>query len=220
MTPDPVTVGPASTVKEIAQVLLTWDVGSVPVVDVGDLLVGVISDADLISREGYPTVRSHHLGALLDTAVADHLHHWSDRAEGLSAGEIMSSALVTCEPGETVAAVVRRMLTRELHSLPVVEDDRLVGVVTRRDCLALFDRPDVEVAGMVTQLLGNARWTPEGQSVRATVADGVVTLAGELHRHGDVKVVTRVAWGVPGVVGVVDRLTWRDAGPRSEPIRS
>lgn len=61
MTSNPVTVEPGATVKDIAHIMLEHDVRCVPVIDIGEQLVGVVSEADLLCREGYPTVRNHHL---------------------------------------------------------------------------------------------------------------------------------------------------------------
>src|ERR1700756_2314642 len=105
MTADPVTVEPTASVKDIAHVLLTHDIHCVPVVDIGDRLIGVVSEADLISREGYPTVRSHHLAGLLDAAVAEHRRHWSARAEGVTAAEIMTEDFISCAPDEPITVV-------------------------------------------------------------------------------------------------------------------
>jgi CBS domain-containing protein len=71
MTPKPVTVEPTATVKDIAHVRLEHDVRCLPVVDIGDQLVGIVSEADLVCREGDPTVRSHHLSPLIDEAPVE-----------------------------------------------------------------------------------------------------------------------------------------------------
>ena len=144
MTSTLVTVEPTTTVKDIAHFIVEHDVRCVPVVDIGGQVVGVVSETDLVCREGYPTVRSHHLAAMIDEAVADRRHHWTARAEGLTAQEIMTTDVVTCAPTETAAVVVRRMLRRGVRTLPVVEDRHLVGVLSRHDVLRLLDRPDHE----------------------------------------------------------------------------
>jgi hypothetical protein len=73
-------------------------------------LVGVVSEGDLVCRESYPTVRSHHLPAALDEAVAEHREHWTARAMGITAQGIMTTDVVTYAPAEPVAIVMRRML--------------------------------------------------------------------------------------------------------------
>jgi CBS domain-containing protein len=214
MTSTPVTVEPTATVKDIAHVLLERDVRCVPVVDIGDQLVGVVSEADLVCREGYPTVRSHHLAALIDAAVAEHRHHWTARAEGLTAGEIMTTDLITCLPTEPIALVVRRMLHGGVRTLPVIEDGHLVGVLSRHDILHLFDRPDPEVRDAVGDLLANPLWAPEGHDIQVEVLDGVVMLTGSVLHPRDRHLVGDRIRQVPGVIEVVNRLSWREPDPK------
>jgi CBS domain-containing protein len=215
MTSSPVTIEPAATVKDIAHVLLTHDVSCVPVVEIGDQLVGVVSEADLVCREGYPTVRSHHLAGIIDEAVADHRHHWRARAEGVTAQEIMTPGAVTCTPTETIGIVVRRMLRHGVRVLPVVEDRHLVGVLSRHDILRLFDRPDAEIEANITELLADPLWAPDSHAVNVEVRDGVVMLTGSVRHPSDKRLVHNLVGEVPGVIEVEDRLTWQTADPKS-----
>ena len=219
MTADPVVVEPAATIKDIAQALLDHDVRAVPVVDIGGVLVGVVSEADLLCREGYPTVRSHHLAGLIDHAVAEHRHHWTARAEGLTAGEIMTTKVVTCGPDELIPVVSRRMLEKEVRTLPVVEDGRLVGVLSRHDLLRLYDRPDPEIRRRIDRVLSSPLWTPEGQAVSAEVRDGVVILSGTVRYRSDAHVVSDVIRHLPGVLEVVDRMQWQEEDPKPSYLR-
>jgi CBS domain-containing protein len=186
-------------------------------VDVGEQLAGLVSEADLVVREGYPTVRSHHLAAMIDEAVAEHRHHWTARAEGLTAQEIMTTDVVTCSPTETVGIVVRRMLHHGVRALPVVEDRHLVGVLSRHDILRLFDRPDSEIKAGVTELLADPLWAPDSHAVDVEVEDGVVVLTGSVRHPGDERLVRNLVGEVPGVIEVVDRLTWLTPDPKPRP---
>jgi CBS domain-containing protein len=218
MTTTPVTVEPADTVRDIAHVMITRDVRSVPVVDIGEQLVGVVSEADLVCREGHPTARNHHLAAMIDEAVAEHRHHWTARSEGLTAEEIMTTDVLTCGPTETVGIVVRRMLRHDVRILPVVEDRRLVGVLSRHDILGVFDRPDREIMASVTELLADPSWTPEGHAVEVEVRDGVVILTGSVMHPSDKRLVHELVGEVPGVIEVLDRLNWQTPDPEPGPV--
>jgi CBS domain-containing protein len=219
MTRDPISVEPAATVKDIAHVLLEKDIRCVPVVDVGDTLVGVVSEADLISREGYPSIRSHHLTELINESLSEHRHHWAERAEGVTAGEIMTADLVTCRPDEPVAIVTRRMLREGVRTLPVVEDGRLVGVLSRHDLLRLFDRPDSEIRERIERLLTDPLWAPAEHSAEFSVRDGVVTLSGSARYESDVKVLGAVVRQVPGVIEVFNRMSAREGNRKSADLR-
>jgi CBS domain-containing protein len=214
MTSTPITVDPTATVRDIAHVLLQHDIRCVPVVDIGDTLIGVVSEADLVCREGYPTVRSHHLAAFLDETVAERRHHWTARAEGLTAGEIMTTGVITCGPTEPIAVAVRRMLQHAIRTLPVVHDGHLVGVLSRHDILPLFDRTDGQVRTSVTELLINPLLAPEGHAAQTEVRDGVVILTGSVRYPSDRAVLADLVRQLPGVLEVVDRLTVREREPK------
>lgn len=205
MTPNPVTVEPTATVKDIAEALLKHDIRSVPVVDIGDRMVGIVGEADLVCRDGYPTVRHHSLGHLLDEAPAGLRHRWPPPADGLTAGEIMTTDVITCAPDEPVSTVTRRMLHREVRAVPVVEDGRVVGMLSRHDVMRLFDRPDEEIRNRLAELLADPRMAPAGHAVEAHVRDGVVVLSGTVRRGDDGRVIGSLAREVPGVVDVIDR---------------
>ena len=214
MSHNPVSVEPAATVKDIAHVLLEHDIRCVPVIDVGDSLVGVVSGADSSAGEGYPTVRSHHLSDLVEQEWTEHRHHWAARAEGLTAGEIMTDQVITCQPEEPVTIVTRRMLRHDVRTLPVVDEDgRLVGIISRSDVLRLFDRPDAEIREGVERILADPLWTPSDHDAHAIVRDGVVILEGSARSQADVNVLVAAVRQVPGVTEVVNRLSTRTPTP-------
>lgn len=213
MTATAVTVEPTATVKDIAEVLLDRDIRCVPVVDVGNHLVGVVSEADLICREGCPSIRSHNLSDLVESIAVEHRHH-GERAEGLTAGEIMTENVITCRPDEPVAIVTRRMLRHELRTLPVTQDGRLMGVLSRHDVLRLFDRPDPEVRERVADLLADPLWSPDDHHVQARVMDGVVTLTGTVHYATEVDAVGSAVGQLPGVIEVVNRVSAEQPGAK------
>lgn len=205
MTPNPVVVEPTATVKDIAQAMLHHDVRTVPVIDVGDRLVGVVSEADLICREGYPTVRHHNLAAFVAGLPPDDAGRWTVRSEGLTAEEVMTTGVVTCQADEPVGAVARRMLERDVRTVPVIDQGRLVGVLSRHDILRMFVRPDGEVRQHISRILDTPAWGP-GHDVSAEVRDGVVVLSGTVEHPVDASVICSVVGQVPGVIEVVDRI--------------
>lgn len=203
MTPRPVTVEPTAPIQEIATLMHMRDIRAVPVVDIGDSLVGIVSEVDVICREGYPTVRSHTMAALLGNDQ-DRLNRWSERAEGLTAEEIMSKDVVTCSPDETVTVVTLRLLNRDVRSIPVVDQGRLVGIISRHDLLRMVDRPDSEVRWRVERLLGDPGWGPVGDHLVAEIQDGVVLLRGTVPNAESAGLFAAVLRHVPGVVEVID----------------
>lgn len=211
MTVPPITVEPTTTIKEIAHILLQRDIRTVPVVDTGDLLVGVVSEADVICREGTP--RRHNLSQFVDQLLK-HEHDWYDKADGITAGEIMTTHVITCSPAEPVPVVVRRMLSEDVRMLPVVEAGRLVGVVSRHDIMRVFDRPDSEIRERIASLLDSPLYAPEGNHIRAEVIDGMVHLSGSVRYPSDAQVVVSLVSGLPGVIEVRSELVHEFPEPK------
>ena len=141
----------------------------------------------------------------------------SPTAEGLTAHEIMTTDAVTRAPTETAAFVVRRRL-RLACTLLVVDDRHLVGVLSRHDVLRLLDRPDHEIMAGVSELLADPLWAPDGHDVEVEVRDGVVILTGTVLHPIDKRLVRNLAGEVPGVIKVVDRLTWQIPEPKPGPV--
>jgi CBS domain-containing protein len=204
MTTKLVTVNPTTLFKDAVQLLLAEGVSSLAVVDTDDDLIGVVTETDLVTKQAYP----HHESPSLDAkpTAASSEYHWTTKAQSRSVGDLMSTDVVTCLPGEDVHAVARRMLRRGVHQLPVVMDRKLVGIVSRQDVLATFDRPDEELESEVRRLIDNTLWISEGHA-EISVRDGVVTLDGAVRYPADVAIVSDVVANVRGVVDVINRLT-------------
>jgi CBS domain-containing protein/nitroimidazol reductase NimA-like FMN-containing flavoprotein (pyridoxamine 5'-phosphate oxidase superfamily) len=133
MTADVVTVASSTPLPEVVDVMLRNGISGVPVVDDG-VLVGIVTEADLVSKEAFPE-RRRPLQVVADMAFR-HENYWAHKAKGQNAGEIMSQPVRTVHPDEEVRAAAARMVIGGIKRLPVVDDGgRLVGIVTRRDVL-------------------------------------------------------------------------------------
>ena len=138
MTPQVVTIGPETPFKEIVARLANHRVSAVPVVDDDGLVLGVVSEADLLLKEEFPDPDA-------DTPL-----FWTkrrrlerDRAAATTARDLMSIAVVSIAPEATVAEAARRMHSAGVKRLPVLDErGRLVGIVSRADLLKVFNRPD------------------------------------------------------------------------------
>ena len=104
------TVAPSTTVAELLALLAEYNIGAVPVVD-GDAVVGIVSERDIVRR-----LHSSGTG-LLETATS----------------EIMSTHVTSCAPGDQVADLARIMTERRFRHMPVLVDEKLVGIVSIGD---------------------------------------------------------------------------------------
>jgi osmotically-inducible protein OsmY len=94
--------------------------------------------------------------------------------------------------------------------MPVVENDRVVGIVSRQDLLRLFHRDDAAIIGDVRSVLRNPLLTPEDNAVTASVAEGVVTLEGTVPYPPDLDVLEAMVWRIPGVVALQNQVVARE----------
>jgi len=216
MTTTVASVSASTPVQDVASTLFTAAVRAVPVLDADGALLGVISEADLL-----PVIAATEPSGRRWWRPR-HIHHVvpSPHPGARTAGELMSAAPITIGPDATVAAAARLMRERGVRWLPVLVDARLVGVVGRSDLLTVFLRPDAEIRSDVVRDVLAEMLMVSPERVAVDVADGVVTLTGELDTHVDAEVAVAMVHRVEGVVDVVDRLTWQVADrPETIPVR-
>ena len=217
MTTPVVTVRPDTGFTEIVDRLLTENISGVPVVDPAGHLLGLVTEADIVSKEAYGYRRRRSLG-LVSEYLRGHDPQWVRKASGLTAADLMTAAPATAGPDDDLAVAARRMLEGGHKRLPVVDSaGRVVGIVTRHDLLRPFARGDEAILADVQQVLADPLSVPEGHPVRATVEGGVVTLAGDVQWPRDVALVEAMVARVPGVVGVDNRLHALETEPGTAP---
>jgi CBS domain-containing protein len=110
MSRDPRSVGESTSVQEAARLMKDQDVGSLPVVE-DDRLVGIVTDRDIVVR-----------------GVAN-----GSDVSSLSVKDVASHELRTVEPEEDLDEALRLMAQEQVRRLPVVEGDRLVGILAQAD---------------------------------------------------------------------------------------
>lgn len=211
MTRDVRTVAPDTPLKEVARVLSELGVSGVPVVE-GGIVVGVVSEADILVKERGSNPGLKGLTGLLFDETAD----IGRKLHARTAGEAMSSPAVTIGPLRPAAQAAAMMIDRLVNRLPVVTDDgALVGIVTRADLVRAFARSDEDVAREIREdVLLHTLWI-EPEAVNVEVEAGEVVLSGHVESEADAELITRLARLVPGVVGVVSRVTWDPEEKRS-----
>ncbi|KAF3469913.1 CBS domain-containing protein [Streptomyces sp. Tu 3180] len=203
MTRDVVQARRTTPFKEVVRLLDHHRISGLPVVDADDKVLGVLSGSDLVRTQAYRD------GTAPPPAV--------------TAGDVMSSPAITVHPEQTVPDAARLMERRGVERLPVVdEEDRLVGIATRRDLLRVFLRTDDDISRQVTEeVLAAAPGLP-AEAVRVSVRDGVVALDGRVELRSQVPELVHAAWRLEGVVGVVNGLGFRvdDCAAPAPPARA
>ncbi len=197
MTTDVVVVHPDASFKQVVRVLADCGVDGVPVVDEAGAVLGVVSGSDLTCHDEEPP----RLAALLGRTGRAHVR----KARGRTARDLMTSPAVTVDPSAPVCAAVSRMGRGGVGRLVVVEDGRLVGILTRSDVLRTYLRGDAELQREVEHAVAAAVRCPH--RVAVSVDDGVVRLTGWVERTTGAWAASGAADAVPGVVAVEDLLT-------------
>ncbi len=216
MTSDVVTVQPETPLKVVAQTLIDHRISGVPVVTSGGDVVGVISESDLILKErGLIPQRTGLFARLVRPATRED----RSKVNARTAGEAMTSPAVTVPAFFSIATAARAMIGRGVDRLPVVTNDRLVGIVTRSDLVRAFGRPDEEVIADVHEQIDVFLALDNAPSqVEATIENDTVRLAGELRSRESVEALTRVVAQTPGVIKVdSSSLRWVENAARSQP---
>jgi CBS-domain-containing membrane protein len=137
------------------------------------------------------------------------------KASGWTAADVMTKDVVVCHPDEDVRVAARRLLERRVKRMPVVEDGAVVGMVSRRDFLAVLARPDAEIARDVAEVLSTHPNRPDDFHVNSEVADGIVTLTGDVRYAWDEPVVVSLVRDVEGVIDVESHVRNREPNPSS-----
>lgn len=216
------TVERKTPVRDVIRLLIDQRISGVPVVEDG-AVVGIISEGDLILRERAYRQRGG-MAFLAQQLFEDHekLAVEYRKAHGLVAEDVMTEPVVTILPGTPVEEIAHLMAERHIKRVPVVEDGRLVGIVSRGDVLrAAYERilslhdgedgrphSDQEIVAELLAELRDEPWAEVGH-IRPTCEGGVVTLQGEVESEAEREAVEVAARGIVGVHGVVNQLTIR-----------
>ncbi|MFD8554704.1 CBS domain-containing protein [Streptomyces fradiae] len=210
MTGEVVQARPDTSVGELARLLTVHRISGLPVVDEDDKVVGVVSQTDLTRRQA-AAPRGAVLGPRRVLRALGGIAGRGPAAAPRTAGGLMTSPAVTVHRAQGDVDAARLMERRRIDRLPVVdEEDRLIGITTRRDLLRVFLRSDEEILADVARALRAG--SPAAPAVSVEVGDGVVTLAGSPPPGADTAAWVLAAWQVDGVIGVTSRLTAGHAG--------
>jgi CBS domain-containing protein len=206
MTTAVVTVDRITPYQEIDRLLTRHRISGVPVLKIGREVVGVVSETDLLAAEDESRRRARMAGS-----IGRRWHLRKQAHVHLTAGALMTSPAITIGPDATIPGAARLMNTAHISRLPVVDDHgKLVGIVSRRDLLSVFLRPDADIAHDARQVLDELPLA-DARALTAEVRHGVVTLTGTIRPEADheqdlMPLTVQLIWDIDGVVDVVNRL--------------
>ncbi len=143
MNTDHCSVSPETSIRSAVELLTAHCLSGVPVVDENEHVIGFLSEADILhqlktvyKRLNMVFPSSHALGiAFKKTTALREVHEAFSEIRGRRVEEFMTSSAVVVSPTDLVEAVAPMMVKRGVKLLPVVEEERLVGLLTRGDVL-------------------------------------------------------------------------------------
>jgi CBS domain-containing protein len=138
MSPDPMTVGPETPVKEIAQIMLDNRIRCLPVVDEEGKVLGVVDEEDLVHQDAkiqFPSFIHFLDSYIMLPSSLNRFKKELRQAVGSVAHEVMEEEYRAVDPIDSVEAVATLMVDKDLEYVLVVEDGRLQGLITRSDIL-------------------------------------------------------------------------------------
>lgn len=216
MTTQVATVTLSTPVHEVANLMLSQRVSGVPVLDRDGHLRGIVSEGDLMRRAETGTdaaprswwLRMFRSG---ESGARDYI-----KTHGATAGDVMSHPVVTVRPDEDIANVALLLEKKRIKRVPVAEDGKLLGIVSRADLLRglamhgplAVEQPadDRAIRDALVAHLAEQSWSTSAL-VNVTVNDGVVNLWGVYDSKEQHEALLVAARNTPGARGVEDHMS-------------
>jgi CBS-domain-containing membrane protein len=137
MTREVIVVNETDSVRDLAVTLLTHKINGVPVVDETNQVIGVVTESDLIFQN--KKVHIPTAVAILDSFLflerPEKMKKEIEKISGSTVGDICSAELVSVDPETPIDEVATIMAEKKVHTLPVMSDNELVGVIGKADIL-------------------------------------------------------------------------------------
>lgn len=217
MTHPVITVTAETTVADAAELMIGHRISGLPVVDAAGEVAGIVTEGDLLRRAETGTERRR--ARWLEFLIAPgRLASEYAHANGRRVGEVMTDAVVSVGPDDAVADLIDLMERRRIKRVPVIDQGRLVGIVSRANLVRALVRnlprpesasgiPDAAIRDLILVEIAKQPWGPRA-SVDVRVENGVVELHGAVTDDRERPALRVLAENVPGVKEVRDRLTW------------
>ncbi|WP_236571480.1 CBS domain-containing protein [Rhodovarius lipocyclicus] len=218
MTRSVIAISPDMSVDAVARLLAGRGISAAPVLDKAGHVLGVVTEADLIAR----------LAGLKDPPIGFFRSLFTDpearaeryaRTHGVTARDIMTEGAIFVGPDATADEIAHLMEEKHIRRVLVLEDGKLLGIVSRADLLrALVDPvtipqelPDAEIREAVLTAMKREPWA-NGFYTTVQVEEGVVRFEGFVQHEGIRRGLQVLAMNVPGVRAVLDNTQPMPAG--------
>jgi CBS domain-containing protein len=144
MTTEVVTVSPETPVGDLAKTLEGRKIGGVPVVDADGVLVGIVTQSDLVERVQElklpPAINILDFHVYLQ--IPSHLFRKVEKMLGATVGDVMTPKPATVSPETPLPRIAALMAKQKVHTLPVLEKGKIVGIIGKMDLVRAVAREE------------------------------------------------------------------------------
>ncbi len=130
MTRNVITVSPDTSLKEVGHILKEKRISGIPVVDSTERIVGIITITDILRL-----LEEIYQWQVLEGKVTGlHVSELVGKEKlNTKVGSVMKKNVSTLDENSTLSDLMRLMFTKKIHTIPVTKDDKLVGIIGKRD---------------------------------------------------------------------------------------
>ena len=197
MVPHVITIGPELDVRAVANTLAANGISAVPVIDINNKILGIVSENDLTRRIGSGVERKR-----------------PARPHGSKAKDVMTHKVITVDPDASLQAIANLFEKHGIKRVPVVKNGQLVGIVSRANLvqalaihgLPFFDRLEADEALREAVMSKIHKLREMGSMVDIIVDHSTVNLWGVVRTQEEKNAFRVAAEETPGVRKVNDHL--------------
>jgi CBS domain-containing protein len=214
MTRSVISVAPDATVAQAVELMLERGISGLFVVDAAGTLAGVVTEGDLLRRDELGTQRRRPWWLRLIASPGRQAADFT-RTHGRKVADVMTRDVISVDADAELEEIVALMEEHRIKRVPVLQGDRVVGVVSRADLLRALSVVARGVAGpapndrtirdRILDTLAREPWAPR-TTLNVTVVNGVVDLWGTIGNDQERRAICVIAENAPGATKVIDHL--------------
>jgi len=216
MSSPALSVGSDSSITQAIELMLTKHISGLPVLDTEGRLVGIVTEGDFLRRAetGTQRQRPRWLEFLMGPGKIASEY---TQSHGSKVAEVMTSDVRTVGEDTDLEKIVELMEKHRIKRVPVIRDDRIVGIVTRSNLMHAMvsmarstppgPQSDDVIREQLLAELKKQEWAPISMT-NVVVRDGIVELWGAIIDERQRAALKVAAENVPGVKAVKDHLVW------------
>jgi len=219
MTRNVISVPPDSTVADAVEMMLGRGISGLLVVDASGMLAGIVTEGDLLRRDELGTQRRRSWWLRLLASPGRQAADFT-RAHGRKVADVMTRDVLSVAADAPLSDIVALMEEHRVKRVPVLDGDRVVGVVSRADLLRALSvaaresretvADDRTIREHILDTLAHETWVPR-TTLNVTVVNGVVDLWGTISNDQERRAICVMAENAPGVTKVIDHLVFVEA---------